>query len=279
MINKLRLDADFLRLCYLFLLQIPCKHVFCHACGKQEQKQCPRCLDKVSRVEQTGLGTVFMCTHGGSRYGSNGCRRTYLSQRDLQAHINHRHVSQAANIEPVEPAAPPPPTTGIPGRIKGNDPRAAIAVSTNVRQRSNVPPPGGGAGMRTNLITVPIQDSAPCEPQGQQQQPPTQQQSYYGQYQQHQQNAGGGYGHGQTSLPPMHIPPPQQNQYYQGHGYGGNHQGQNYQGYGNQAPPPPPPSAQYAQPQAVGAPNNRNTQQYDYSSAPPQQWTNNHFYR
>jgi len=34
-----------------------------------------------------------MCSHGGTRYGNTGCRRTYLSQRDLQAHINHRHVN------------------------------------------------------------------------------------------------------------------------------------------------------------------------------------------
>lgn len=76
---------------------IPCKHVFCLACARTEvmSKQCPRCKDKVVRVEQAGLGTVFMCTHGGSRYGSAGCRRTYLSQRDLQAHINHRHVMAA----------------------------------------------------------------------------------------------------------------------------------------------------------------------------------------
>jgi hypothetical protein len=25
------------------------------------------------------------------RYGNTGCRRTYLSGRDLQAHIQHRH--------------------------------------------------------------------------------------------------------------------------------------------------------------------------------------------
>lgn len=73
---------------------IPCKHVFCLKCARADPiKNCPRCTDKVLRVEQSGLGTVFMCTHGGSRYGSSGCRRTYLSQRDLQAHINHRHVS------------------------------------------------------------------------------------------------------------------------------------------------------------------------------------------
>lgn len=79
---------------------IPCKHVFCLKCARTEiLKTCPRCKDKVIRVEQTGLGTVFMCTHGGGRYESTGCRRTYLSQRDLQAHINHRHVSLPAVVE------------------------------------------------------------------------------------------------------------------------------------------------------------------------------------
>lgn len=76
---------------------IPCKHVFCLRCARSEPiKICPRCKEKVIRVEQSGLGTVFMCTHGGSRYGNTGCRRTYLSQRDLQAHINHRHVTPLA---------------------------------------------------------------------------------------------------------------------------------------------------------------------------------------
>lgn len=70
---------------------IPCKHVFCLGCAKQEERTCPRCGDKVNRVEQAGLGNIFLCTQGGSRYGNNGCRRTYLSSRDLSAHIAHRH--------------------------------------------------------------------------------------------------------------------------------------------------------------------------------------------
>ena len=78
---------------------IPCKHVFCLSCATQSltpgaTSTCPRCGDKVVRVEQAGLGSIYMCSHGGSRYGSNGCRRTYLSQRDLQAHIQHRHMKQ-----------------------------------------------------------------------------------------------------------------------------------------------------------------------------------------
>ena len=46
---------------------IPCKHVFCLGCAKQEDRSCPRCGDKVVRVEQAGLGNIFLCTIGGSR--------------------------------------------------------------------------------------------------------------------------------------------------------------------------------------------------------------------
>ena len=66
---------------------IPCKHVFCLGCAKQEERICPRfrlfcwalqcswksrCGDKVSRVEQAGLGNIFLCTQGGSRYIQGG---------------------------------------------------------------------------------------------------------------------------------------------------------------------------------------------------------------
>merc|ERR1719285_1094658 len=70
---------------------IPCKHVFCFSCAKQDEKSCPRCHDKVKKVEQCDLGSIFLCTQDGTRYGNNGCRRTYLSSRDLQAHVAHRH--------------------------------------------------------------------------------------------------------------------------------------------------------------------------------------------
>ena len=32
----------------------------------------------------SGLGNIFMCINGGTRHGTNGCRRTYMSGRDLQ---------------------------------------------------------------------------------------------------------------------------------------------------------------------------------------------------
>ncbi|KAK7024219.1 Zinc ion binding [Halocaridina rubra] len=68
---------------------IPCKHVFCLCCARREDRVCARCGDRVVRVEQTGLGTVFMCTY---TINKAVCKRTYLSQRDLQAHIDHRHM-------------------------------------------------------------------------------------------------------------------------------------------------------------------------------------------
>ena len=35
--------------------------------------------------------SIFRTWFGFVRYGNNGCRRTYLSSRDLQAHVAHRH--------------------------------------------------------------------------------------------------------------------------------------------------------------------------------------------
>ena len=37
------------------------------------------------------------------RYGNNGCRRTYLSSRDLSAHINHRHSSKSGGEKADKP--------------------------------------------------------------------------------------------------------------------------------------------------------------------------------
>ncbi|XP_030377187.1 E3 ubiquitin-protein ligase Hakai, partial [Scaptodrosophila lebanonensis] len=138
---------------------IPCKHVFCLKCGREPNKTCPRCSDKVLRVEQSGLGTVFMCTHGGSRYGSSGCRRTYLSQRDLQAHINHRHVTQ------------PPPTEAKLGDIASLDLQKtgqrklseSSSTSTLLQQRTargsvsgigSIPPPGSAAAVAAAQSSV-----------------------------------------------------------------------------------------------------------------------------
>ncbi|XP_067685258.1 E3 ubiquitin-protein ligase Hakai-like isoform X2 [Haliotis asinina] len=89
---------------------IPCKHVFCFDCARKTEKKCPRCEDPVQRIEQSALGTVFICTYGGAKHSNGGCRRTYLSQRDLQAHANHRHLSTGSRPDPppLAPSKPPP---------------------------------------------------------------------------------------------------------------------------------------------------------------------------
>ena len=119
-------------------------------CAKREPvKDCPRCKDKVIRVEQSGLGSVFMCTHGGSRYNNKGCRRTYLSQRDLQAHINHRHVAVAAsaNRDSSAPASNAPEKTSSSNvsTISGRNPSTPNASSAGPPLTNSV---------RTNLMNM-----------------------------------------------------------------------------------------------------------------------------
>ena len=71
---------------------------------------CFRCKDPVQRIEQSALGTVFLCTYGGSKHSNDGCRRTYLSQRDLNAHIQHRHLkAEGRSLEQTGPKAPAAP--------------------------------------------------------------------------------------------------------------------------------------------------------------------------
>ena len=53
-----------------------------------------RCNDAVIRIEQSALGTVFVCRYGGSKHAVNGCRRTYLSQRDLQVQTGNTSLCQ-----------------------------------------------------------------------------------------------------------------------------------------------------------------------------------------
>ncbi|XP_037087410.1 E3 ubiquitin-protein ligase Hakai-like [Pollicipes pollicipes] len=108
---------------------IPCKHVLCYDCAKVQDK-CWRCGDRAVRVERAGLGKLYMCLHDGKRYDNNGCRRTYLSQRDLQAHINHRHRSHPLEYGSAKTTLPSMKQQQIP-------------VMTT--QRSS------------NLITIPIQ--------------------------------------------------------------------------------------------------------------------------
>ena len=88
--------------------RLTCKHVLCLNCAtiqKQSGGACGRCNAKVLAVEQAGLGCIYMCSHGGSRYGPDGCRRTYLSERDLEAHKKFRHSDKVASSTKGVPSA------------------------------------------------------------------------------------------------------------------------------------------------------------------------------
>jgi len=52
--------------------------------GSGSSKGCHRCGGKALRVERNTLNSIFVCQ-------IETCRRTYLSARDLQAHVTHRH--------------------------------------------------------------------------------------------------------------------------------------------------------------------------------------------
>lgn len=136
-------------------MQIPCKHVFCLACGRQEEHQpCPRCRERVVRVEQTSLGQVFMCTHGGSRYGNDGCRRTYLSQRDLQAHINHRHLRL-----PLDKDSQKIGSVSMPGSRAAAHQSVLHARSNHVSVTGQEPPVGGSSSNYFNNLVAPTSAS------------------------------------------------------------------------------------------------------------------------
>lgn len=77
----------------------PCKHSFCLNCAEKGNGKCPRCGDGVQRIERAPLGSVYVCSVGGSRYGISGCRRSYFSQRDLQSHIKRRHQREQGGGE------------------------------------------------------------------------------------------------------------------------------------------------------------------------------------
>jgi len=135
-----------------------------------------RCSQTVVRIEQAALGTVFVCTFGGTKHGVSGCHRTYLSQRDLQAHIAHRHFG--AGREPTAQRVAPAEILSAAGAARPTGTGPVLAYNVN----QPMPTVIGGDGQ--NLMFRPPQPTAPsgppmvvsCPPPGipQQQLPPPQ---------------------------------------------------------------------------------------------------------
>ncbi|KAK7896865.1 hypothetical protein WMY93_022190 [Mugilogobius chulae] len=181
---------------HLYGRMIPCKHVFCYECAllheKKGDKMCPgltmySCSDPVQRIEQCHRGSLWMCSV------VPGCKRTYLSERDLQAHVNHRHLraaksssSSSSNRGGPDPLHLPPPTSDHPDRYRVPPPHLQKnhhmpnlpphgphdPYSQPPPGAHDQPPPNSGMGPETfriatvttrkhsNLITVPIQDDS-----------------------------------------------------------------------------------------------------------------------
>uniref|UniRef100_A0A3B1IDM6 E3 ubiquitin-protein ligase Hakai n=1 Tax=Astyanax mexicanus TaxID=7994 RepID=A0A3B1IDM6_ASTMX len=180
---------------------IPCKHVFCYDCAllheRKGDKMCPgltmySCTDPVQRIEQCQRGSLFMCSI------VQGCKRTYLSQRDLQAHVNHRHMRQSKSSSGRSDPLHLPASSEVSDRFRVPPPHLSKPhvlipppLSHVGHDTYNQPPPGPHDDLRTppgqpgadmgssralaqetfriatlttrkhsNLITVPIQDDS-----------------------------------------------------------------------------------------------------------------------
>ncbi|GAA54554.1 E3 ubiquitin-protein ligase Hakai [Clonorchis sinensis] len=94
-----------------------------------------RCQKSVQNIERCLVGGIFMC------FESDNCRRTYLSQRDLQAHIDHRHRVGSAGGSTTTPAA-----TGA----------AQVKTSTTQKTQSKVSPDDSGKQPIPTGSTVPV---------------------------------------------------------------------------------------------------------------------------
>ena len=81
---------------------IHCKHILCYSCAQKASGKCPYCSERIERIEPAGIGQIFVCSYGGSCHEASQCRRSYLSQRDLIAHIKHRHEKEGSTIPDSE---------------------------------------------------------------------------------------------------------------------------------------------------------------------------------
>ncbi|KAI8511090.1 E3 ubiquitin-protein ligase Hakai [Branchiostoma belcheri] len=132
-----------------------------HLC---EKCVCPVNLYGRMRIEQCPRGAVFMCTFGDGKHGNKGCRRTYLSQRDLQAHINHRHKRPAVAAEPTRTRRTQQRTSLTPPHRTRAQPCTDLSQGTSMHHRPPPPPQPSympvTSSRSSNLITVPIKDDS-----------------------------------------------------------------------------------------------------------------------
>ncbi|XP_078597211.1 uncharacterized protein LOC144873583 [Branchiostoma floridae x Branchiostoma japonicum] len=224
----------------LYGRMIPCKHVFCFDCSKRTDKNCLRCGDPVQRIEQCPRGAVFMCTFGDGKHGNKGCRRTYLSQRDLQAHINHRHKRPAVAAEPTPHQTYPTTYQPYP---TSQDQSAAVYRPVPGDQYAPPPPPPPPQPVPQGM---PMTHGAPLQP------PPEHRD--YSRMPPHHSIPPPGHPHDDRmhEPPPHPIPPPQ---HYQDPLTGHATTGPPHPDHLPPPPPPPPPEHHRYPPSSDSLPN------------------------
>ncbi|XP_037086830.1 E3 ubiquitin-protein ligase Hakai-like [Pollicipes pollicipes] len=210
---------------------IPCKHVLCYDCAKVQDK-CWRCGDRAVRVERAGLGKLYMCLHDGKRYDNNGCRRTYLSQRDLQVRAQPQVARVDQHFSGRQPTHPTHPGHGSPHPVRGGShPLEYGSAKTTLPSMKQQQIPVMTTQRSSNLITIPIQGQEAMQetppPLQQQQQHP----AYVG-YQAGYSPASYGQPPSSATAPFYQTPPPA-----------------SPAGYGRAFPPPGVRPAQYPSPQ------------------------------
>ncbi|KAL5479182.1 hypothetical protein EMCRGX_G022673 [Ephydatia muelleri] len=84
-----------------------CRHAFCRDCAKKSAGSCPKCKEDDQSFEEASIGAVYICTEGGGRYDNKGCARSYLSQRDLEAHAVYRHAATVTSSSTSSTVAVP----------------------------------------------------------------------------------------------------------------------------------------------------------------------------
>nr|CDS17026.1 zinc finger protein [Echinococcus granulosus] len=118
----------------------PCNHVFCFTCASALPGTCHKCKISYVSCDRCLLGGIFKCTE------DSQCCRTYLSQRDLQAHIDHRHKPKTTAAAPITMAA------------------TKAGLAPGVTSTANPPPSSTGVAPPSFLIPPPANFSIPPPP-------------------------------------------------------------------------------------------------------------------
>ena len=89
---------------------------------------------------------------------TDSCKRTYLSQRDLQAHIEHRHIRRQASANALNPSNSANVITTANIASKELTTTHTTMGSRSAQYNSSFQSPIPVVSSRSNLITVPIQE-------------------------------------------------------------------------------------------------------------------------